>query len=756
MDKKILIQESVRGLVEFVLRRGSLDNRFVSMNRAREGTIAHKKLQKSNEEIYKNYQKEVSLEYYYEFDNCTLKLQGRVDSIIKENDKVIIEEIKSTTKDIILIEEAKNELHWAQGIVYGYIYSLQNNLDEIYIRLSYINVLTEEVKSFDKLFNIKELSDYVEALINKYGMWVKLKYNLLKERNESIETLSFPFKEYRKGQREFALTCYKVIKEKELLFAQAPTGTGKTIATLFPALKALLLEDAKRIVYLTAKTVTGIVAENSIELLIKKGLKCKSVAITAKEKMCLNDKVECNPEACKYARDFFTKINDVVWDILSNESEISRGIINKYAEKNDVCPFELSLEISNWVDIIICDYNYAFDPSARLARIFDDNIEDNILLIDEGHNLVDRVKASYSEELCKAEFNECKKKIKKSKYLKDAITSIIKFFNELSLEVDGLYENHIVVKEEEKAFRLLIYMFIKECDIYLQQNREDSNEIIDLYFKCRRYLTVSEFYDDNYRTLIQKKNRDIYIKILCVDPSENIKKITDKCSGTIIFSATFSPFEYYINLLGGDIHSYRFKLESPFDKENLKVYYKSINLRYNYRDENISNVCRSISEFVDEIRGNYMVFFPSYEYMNKVYEIYIDEYNQNVIKQKESYTDEEKLEFLENFKEESEILAFCVTGGVFSEGIDLPGKRLIGAVIVGVGMPKISIEGNITKEFFGDNGFDYAYVYPGINKVLQAAGRVIRTETDKGRILLIDDRYGTLKYKNLLPKEWSN
>lgn len=756
MFNKILIQESVRGLIEFILRQGSIDNRFVSMNRAREGTIAHKKLQESNEKIYANYQKEVFMEYLFEFEKYILKIQGRADSIIIENNNVIIEEIKSTTREVNFIDEATNELHWAQGIIYGFIYATKNNLENITIRLSYINIISDEVKSFDRGYEYKELKYYVDSLVNSYKQWADLKQNLLEKRRTSIEELKFPFNTYRKGQKEFALICYNVIKENEVLFAQAPTGTGKTIATLFPALKSLLLKNDNRIVYLTAKTTTTTVVEKAINILIDKGLMCKSVTLTAKEKMCLNDKVECNPDACIYAKDFYSKLNDIVWSILSNESRISGEIVINYAKKYKMCPFELSLELTSWVDILICDYNYAFDPSARLIRIFEDTIQNNILLVDEGHNLVDRVKSSYSEELTKSEFTECKKNIKnKSKILSKVITNIIKFFNNLDLEIESNLDSYVVVDEQEKELKILLHMFIKECDIFIQQYNELSEVIIDLYFKCRRYLTVSEYYDENFRTLIKREYKDISIKVVCVNPKKNIKAITDKCSGAIVFSATFAPFEYYINLLGGDVNSYRFRLPSPFKKENLKVEYRYINLRYTHREKNISFVCNEINKFTSIEKGNYMIFFPSYEYMNKVYDSYIDLYgDEYIIKQKDTYTDIEKIHFINSFTNESNNIAFCITGGVFSEGIDLPGKKLIGAVIIGVGMPKISIEGNITKEFFGEVGFDYAYVYPGINKVLQAAGRVIRTENDKGRLLLIDDRYATSKYKKLLPQEW--
>ena len=286
MKDKIIIKESVRGIIEYILKDGSIDDRYMGATRALDGTIAHQKLQSSNESLYSNYQKEVRLQEQFEIDNVILVVDGRADGIIIENNEVYIEEIKSTMKSLLLIDEDYNELHWAQAKFYAYIYGVQNDLDSINIKLSYFNIETEEVKSFDKSFNIKELKDFVFLIINEYKKWVILKSNLIEIRNKSIETLEFPFKTYRKGQRELAITCFNTIKEKSVLFAQAPTGIGKTISTIFPAIKSLGKNRGERIVYLTAKTITRTVAEEGVSKLKDKGLKCRSITLTAKEKIC--------------------------------------------------------------------------------------------------------------------------------------------------------------------------------------------------------------------------------------------------------------------------------------------------------------------------------------------------------------------------------------------------------------------------------------------------------------------------------------
>ena len=758
MKDKIIIKESVRGIIEYVLKTGSIDDRYMGSSRALEGTMAHQKLQSSNEKVYSNYQKEVKLQEAFEIDNVTLIVDGRADGIIIEDNDVYIEEIKSTMKSLILIDEDYNELHWAQAKFYAYIYSIQNYIEIINIRLSYFNIETEEVKSFNKSFHRKDLEKFVLSIIDEYKKWVILKSNLLSERNESIKKLRFPFKTYRKGQKELAVTCFNTIKEKAVLFAQAPTGIGKTISTMFPAVKSLGEDRGERVVYLTAKTITRTVAEEAVNRLKDNGLICRNITLTAKEKICFKDKSSCNPENCEYALNYYDKVNDVIFEMLKEENNFTREKIEEYARKEKLCPFELALDLSLWCDLIICDYNYAFDSRARLKRFFEEDVNKNILLVDEGHNLVDRARNMFSAEIYKEKILKASKLVKgKAPNLYKALNSINKYLIEVRKEVQESEGTSIYKKDEYKDLYKLLRIFLKECDEYLIKatNTQGYDEIKDLYFEIRAFISISELYSKEYVTLVEINKNDVKVKLFCVNPSKNLSKIVQGSYSTIIFSATLTPINYYIDLLGGDDKSYRMKLPSPFKKENLKIYGYPLNMRFKQRENNIDNVCNLIHRFKTEEVGNYMVFLPSYLYLNQIYSRYIELFGEdNTICQGEVLTESEREEFLNNFKEDTNILAFCVIGGVFSEGIDLPGRRLIGSIIVGVGFPKISNEGDIIRNYYEDKGFDYAYIYPGINKVMQAAGRVIRTETDKGRILLIDDRYYTLKYRSLLPKEW--
>lgn len=758
MRDKIIIKESVRGIIEYILKTGSLDDRYMGKSRAIEGTLAHQKLQSSNETLYSQYQKEVRMEHSFEIEDVILLVEGRADGIIIEADNVYIEEIKSTMKSLIFIDEDYNDLHWAQGKFYAYIYSIQNRLEEISVRLSYFNIETEEVKSFDKKFTFNELEEYINSIINEYKKWILLKSKLNSIRNKSIKMLKFPFDTYRKGQKELAVACFNTIKEKAVLFAQAPTGIGKTISTIFPAIKSLGENRGERIVYLTAKTITRTVAEEAVGKLKNNGLRCRNITLTSKEKICFQDKTKCNPEYCEYAVDYYDKVNNIIFDMLETEDDFTREKIEEYACKNKVCPFELSLDLSLWCDVIICDYNYAFDPRAKLKRFFEDDVDKNILLVDEGHNLVDRSRNMFSSEIYKNKIMQASKLIKgKVPNLYKSLNAINKELIEIRREIQEFEVSSIYKKEQYKDLYKLLRVFLKECDEYLikSANTEGYDEIRDLYFEIRSFIAISELYSDEYVTLVETNKNDVKVKLFCVNPSKNLSKVVQGSYSTTIFSATLTPINYYIDLLGGDEKSYRMKLTSPFKKENLKVYGHSLNMRFKQRENNIDNLCELIYKFKNEQIGNYMAFLPSYQYLKQIYSRYIELYgDNNTICQDEILTEAQKEEFINKFQDGANILAFCVIGGIFSEGIDLPGNRLIGSIIVGVGFPKISNEGDIIKDYYEEKGFDYAYIYPGINKVMQAAGRVIRTETDKGRILLIDDRYFTLKYKNLLPKEW--
>lgn len=759
MDIKEL-RISVRNLIEFILRRGSIDSGYTGNKRAQEGTKAHQYLQKENSKTYETYKKEVYLKHVFSREDIVLTVEGRADGIIELDEKIIIDEIKSTTRDLIDIQEEDNLLHWAQVKFYGYMYLIENSLENIELQLTYINLESSEVKSFLKEFNIKELEEFVNSVVDEYVKWAEFTLEWKEIRNNSIKDLTFPFPKYRQGQREFAVVIYNTIRSNGMLFAQAPTGIGKTISTLFPSIKALGEQQADRIFYLTAKTITRTVAEESISILRDEDLRVKSITLTAKDKICFSEEGKCNPEDCPYAKGYYDKVNEALFKILNNEDEFTREKIEEYAREYEICPFEFSLEISIWCDVIIGDYNYVFDPRVYLRRFFDERTEDYIFLIDEAHNLVSRGREMFSAAISKRKILDLKNLLKGEKKLTRRLNKINNYLIALRKEGDRKGENEFITEEPNVVYEY-IRDYLKECDEFLINNRDFQyyQEVLDVYFELNTFINMSELYDENYLSLVIIDGNELILKLYCINPRDNLITGMNRAKSKVIFSATLSPSSYFIELLGGEENSYKMSLPSPFPKENLLTLIAPISTRFKHRGATIEKILLMIIEFVKGKKGNYMCFFPSYRYMKQAEELLTKLSDEIIyIPQKENMTEIEKEDFLDKFKKPKEKvqLGLCVMGGIFSEGIDLKGDSLIGAIIVGVGLPQLSFEQNLIKDFFNEvgTGYDYAYVYPGINKVMQAVGRVIRREEDKGAVLLIDDRFLTEKYIKLMPEGW--
>ena len=753
-----IIKISIRNLVEFIMRHGSIDNRYTSSIKAIEGIRGHLRVQKSYGD---NYTAEVPLKYTLTYEDLEIMVEGRADGILIEDEKTIIDEIKTTTKDLLLIDENTNPLHWAQAKCYGYIYSMQNELENIDIQITYYNIDTKSTRILRQSYTLKELEEFFFWLIDEYKAWAQLENDWVNKRNESIKKLKFPFKNYRPGQRELAVRVYKSITDSKKCFAQAPTGTGKTISTIFPAIKAMGEDKTSKIFYLTAKTITREVAQNTISLMRKKDLNLKAVTITAKEKICKMDEVNCNPEYCPYANGYFDRINNSLKDILAKYNDYSKDNIEKISEEYMLCPFELSLDLTNLSDVIICDYNYVFDPRVYLKRFFDTKTTDYTFLIDEAHNLVDRAREMYSATLNEEKFVKVKKLIsKKDKRITKVIKEIQSYFEDKLDDLTTVDENDLVESEAPLELCEILSSFIKFVDEYLARTNEENEELMDLYFDVYSFLSISDFYDKNYTTIYTKTFNGINIKIYCVNPQKVIEEKMKKAKSNIIFSATLIPMDYFMKMYSYDEEDFIINLKSPFDVKNrLLIIGDNVATTYNKRFETSCDIASYIANCVQAKKGNYMVFFPSYKYMELVFEKMKENYPDiNTSIQESNMSEEEKEEFLSMFDEDNKEthVGFCVLGGHFSEGIDLTNDKLIGVIIVGVGMPQIGIERDIIKDHMKDSnkGFDYAYVYPGMIKVLQAAGRCIRTDDDKGVILLLDKRYSQRIYQSLFPYEW--
>ena len=814
---------SVRNLVEFILRSGDIDNRSGRMvtDAMLEGGKIHRKIQRSMGE---NYQAEVPLALTIDAGEYRFVVEGRADGVVygmfpiitnEDNDTqpeemIYIDEIKGMYRNVKTME-SPIYVHKAQAMCYAYIYALQNHLDKIGVQMTYCNLDTEDIKYFQDVFLWDELSDWFGKLIVEYRKWADWQIMWRRKRQASIQNLEFPYP-YREGQKKLVADVYRTISRGKNLFIQAPTGVGKTISTIFPAVKAVGEELADRIFYLTAKTITATVAKETFGLLREQGYQAKIIQLTAKEKLCLcgreakfteeneqitlldftqesdkriggkknepgdeiqedpypefpQEKLECNPQNCPYALGHYDRVNDAVYELLQESDLFTREEIVAQAKKHRVCPFELSLDVATWCDNILCDYNYVFDPNVYLKRFFQETPKEKYLfLVDEAHNLVDRSREMYSAQLYKEDILAVKKIMKPHNH---AIARTLDKCNKAMLDFKRECENYSIC-ESVGVLTFHLMRLLSQMEEFFEKPKEfpDKKTVLDFYFALRNFINIYDLVDENYVIYneLQEDGR-FMIKLFCVDPSKNLQKCIDKSVSTIFFSATLLPINYYKRLLSTKEDNYAIYARSTFDEtQRLLAFGRDVSTKYTRRGPaEYAKIAQYIHAAISGKQGNYMVFFPSYKMMQDVYEVFLgtEQTELTITMQRSNMNEAEREEFLQSFEREDHgtLVAFCVMGGIFGEGIDLKNDRLIGAVIVGTGLPQISNEREILKQFYdkqGLSGFDYAFRYPGINKVLQAAGRVIRTQEDQGIIVLLDDRFLQSDYDALYPREWQN
>ncbi len=761
------IKISIRNLVEFVMRSGNIDNRRTApmeVEAMNEGSRIHRKIQSR---MGPDYKAEVQLVHNIEYEGFTLRLEGRADGIITDKDgNITIDEIKGVYTYLDRIEEPYR-VHLAQARCYGYIYAMKNGLDNISIQLTYCNMETEEIKRFVEDKSFEEISKWFNELIEQYIKWARYQVESKRERNQSIRGVEFPF-EYREGQRDVVVSVYRAIARQKRLFVQAPTGIGKTISTVYPAIMSMGEGLTDKIFYLTAKTITRTVAEEAFGIMRDAGVKIKNLTITAKEKICPLKECVCNPDGCERANGHFDRVNDAIYDMLIHEANIDRETIIVYAGKHNVCPFEMSLDVSMFVDAVICDYNYVFDPNVYLKRYFSAGVKgDYVFLIDEAHNLVERAREMYSAQIVKEDILKVRKIIESVKGEKSAIIKHFNKCNRLMLQYKREWDGYrIILSIDELIIPLMRIQtsLEKMLDDYKEFDKRD--EVLDFYFTIRNFLSVYDLIDENYEIYSDFNEKgEFIIKLFCINPSVNLRERMDKGKATILFSATFLPITYYKRLLSGDVDDYAIYVKSPFDTQNrLIVSASDVSSKYTRRNESeYRKMYQYINRIVSANEGNYIVFFPSYKLMydvHKYVELGNDKWNKHCIMQSSNMNEKSREEFLAEFDSENNIVGFCVLGGVFSEGIDLKGESLIGSIIIGTGLPQVCTEREILKNHFDNemdvNGFDYSYRYPGMNKVLQAAGRVIRTNEDEGVIALLDERFMDTSSRRLFPEEWND
>jgi DNA excision repair protein ERCC-2 len=788
---KPVFSVQVRELVEFSLRRGDLggERDFVGPRRALAGIRAHTRLRRGRPA---EYEWEVPVCHEWEAGDVVLRVQGRIDGLLTTPAETRIEEIKTVQG---FWNRTADPLHWAQAKCYGFIYAHQHELERITIQLTYVELDTGELTEFQGHFGYADLSAFFAEATAIYLEWVQESYRWRQRRDQSLRHLLFPFPRYRPGQRRLAVVAYRTLARGGRLFLEAPTGIGKTVSILFAALKTMSEGRLERLYYLTARTVGRTVAQNALANLRGAGMRLRTLTLTAKDKLCFQSGAACDAATCPFALGYYDRRRPAMRAALDCEA-INREALEQLARQHQVCPFELSLDVSVWVDALICDYNYLFDPKVWLRRHFADRRGDFAFLVDEAHNLVDRAREVFSADLDARELQAARQALRTSlPRCARALGRVISAMRDMSRRAGAAAEPSappptveeldlfspappasgtgglpardqargvLTTGDLPRPLLVAVESADQELASWLGRNEPAAfrDELLQLYFRLRAFLRTAEFYDEHYVTIVEP-GPPARVRLFCRDPALLLREAQARGKATVFFSATLAPIDYYRALLGGTPDDPLLQLASPFPPENLAVLvHERIRTHLKARPQTLAEVVRAIGALVVERQGNYLVYFPSYEYLRSVQEHFQALHPAiPLLAQRPGMTEAEREAFLAAFAAERRdtLVGFAVLGGLFGEGIDLAGDRLIGAVIVGVGLPQLSVERDLIRDYFeaqNGSGFDYAYTYPGMNRVLQAGGRVIRSETDRGMVLLIDTRFAQDRYRRLFPAWW--
>ena len=781
-NPKPLYTVSVKDLVEFALRTGDIggERHFVGSDRALQGIRGHQKIQRSRPP---GYETEIAVEQEFATETFRLRLRGRIDGLASEAGQKIIEEIKTIHGQW---DRTADPLHWAQAKIYAHLYASREVLLTLDVQLTYLELESGKIFEFRETYSAADLAHFFTTTLTIYLEWLQEEVRWTRQRDESLRALTFPFANYRPGQREMAVMVYKILANGGRGFIAAPTGIGKTMSALFPATKALGEAKLRRIYYLTARTVGKTVAEKAVADLRKNGAHLRAVTLTARDKVCVRDGQPCDPRTCPLALGYYDRRKPAMREALQAEA-INYQTLTAIGAKHQVCPFELSMDVSLWSDVVICDYNYVFDPKAYLQRHFTDEADDFAFLVDEAHNLPDRAREMFSAELNTRELLAVSRAIKSAiPKCARALTKLQRAISQLTEVGQGsaddasdgleLFTQTRAQKSQPIAARdvgaisrafpeallPLLDNALDDMEAWLARNEpaDFRDALLNLYFETLAFKRTAELYDERFVTLLPGEDLP-RIRLFCLDPSLLLRQALDHGKAAVFFSATLTPIDYYRSLCGGDPADPFLELASPFPPEHLAVFiHDRIPTRLRARADSLSEVVAAIGAMANAHAGNYLVFFPSYQYLSDVLVQFRGRFPEiQILEQRAGMTEIERANFLAAFDHDHKrtLMGFAILGGIFGEGIDLVGEKLIGAIIVGVGLPQISLERDLIRDYYETKlnaGFDYAYVFPGMNRVLQAVGRVIRSETDKGIVLLIDERFGQRRYENLFPVWW--
>lgn len=753
----VVLKVSVRELVGFALRAGDLGQHQYGNVSALEGIQGHQKVQASRGE---GYRAEVAVRHQHEEDGFVLDIGGRIDGVFEKDWPLKIEEIKTTRRPFDEVAPVAEALHYGQGTLYAYLYCLEHGRRDVQVQVTYLNVDTLKMDERIQDYSFDQLEDFYRDVVGLYLAHARALYEWRATRDSSLAELPFPFDDYRDGQRKMAIAVYRGLRDGKRLFAQAPTGIGKSAATMYPALKAMGEGHVDKVFYLTAKGSGAETAVKTLEMMRKRGLKLKSVVIRAKDKMCVN--APCNPLLCEYALGYYDRLKEGIKAFFEEDHFDSEGI-QTLAEVYKLCPFEFSLDLSTHADLMICDYNYAFDPGAYLRRHFGEEKSDHALLVDEAHNLVDRSRGMYSASVSKEALLSLHRALKyEVPKLMSATNSVNRAMLKIRKDMEEKDEEERVGYEPPEELLPAMMGFCARYDRWVAEEQPENvlPQLRETYLEVRRFMRCFDYFDSRFAVIYRRRDKELNILIQCLDASHLLDKFLEVNKGTVFFSATLSPYGYYSRLLAGEQTSPRMALASPFPHENLCLMVADrISTRYKDRQKTAAEVAGMIAAVAEAKEGNYLVFFPSYRYLQDIADVYFAGPGVSLILQERGMDDAAREAFLERFREQGQgtLVGFAVMGGSFGEGVDLAGDALIGVVVVGVGLPMVCTERELMVNFHkhhGEPGFAFAYQFPGMNRVLQTAGRVIRTETDRGVVCLIDDRFGQSRYRALFPEHW--
>ncbi len=749
---------AVRTLVEVVLRTGDLDRRFTAPGRLLDGMRAHRMLQEQRPE---GFRAEVPVSLEVERPGMVLVVSGRIDGVHETEAGVVVEEIKSTTRDLRAVATAPDPCHWGQVKAYAFLLATTRQLPAVTVRLTYYHLDSGKTVTLDELLTDQALGAFFQDLIDRYLAWAATLSRWRRIRDAAIGSLDFPFPTYRHGQRDMAVAVYRTIRDGRQAIIQASTGIGKTMAALFPAVKHIGQGQIDRIFFLTARNTGQAAAIKALDLLQQQSLRLKRVCLTAKDRICFCPDAGCNPEMCEYARGHFDRLPAARENAFACD-DWYRGVVETLARSHRVCPFELSLELSRWADCIIGDYNYAFDPRVYLRRFFDEEGGAYAFLVDEAHNLVERSREMFSAHLSKSAFLDLRRAIRSD--LPDLYrvagrinTWMRKTANQTAAEGGFWAERRL-----PDGLAPLLREFVGLSERWLAKNQAAPyrDQLLDRYFAVSGFLRVWDAFDDSYVTFRRAAGKELLITLFCLDPSPQLKAALRRARSAVFFSATMTPADYFQQILGCESTVTKLALASPFPYDHFKVVIAGgVSTYYTQRQRSLNQVVALIRACVRVKSGNYLCFFPSFDYMAMAVDrLRATAWDVRMLVQEREMDSAQRARFLNHFEDSQHdgLVGFAVMGGIFGEGIDLVGERLCGAVIVGVGLPAICPERDLIRDYFDGRGagFDFAYRFPGFNRVLQAAGRVIRTEDDRGVLMLIDQRFEFTGYQGLLPPHW--